>query len=149
MFVYRRTVRIAWGDCDPANIVYYPRYFEIFDQSTNELFAAAGFPKKATLQRFGMVGWPMVDTRAKFYVPSTFDDEIEIESRVAAWHRSSFEILHRVFKGEVLAVEGFETRVFVGPHPDDPKRLKSVPVPESVKARFSAAENLISGPSTD
>ena len=31
MFVHRRDVQIQWGDCDPANIVYYPRYFEMFD----------------------------------------------------------------------------------------------------------------------
>ena len=29
MFSIRRTVRIEWGDCDPAGIVFYPRYFAI------------------------------------------------------------------------------------------------------------------------
>ena len=29
-----RTVRIEWGDCDPAGIVFYPRYFAMFDHST-------------------------------------------------------------------------------------------------------------------
>jgi acyl-CoA thioesterase FadM len=33
-----RTVRIEWGDCDPAGIIFYPRYFEIFDASTALLF---------------------------------------------------------------------------------------------------------------
>jgi len=27
MLTNRRDVRIVWGDCDPAGIVYYPRYF--------------------------------------------------------------------------------------------------------------------------
>ena len=27
MLVNTRVVRIEWGDCDPAGIVYYPRYF--------------------------------------------------------------------------------------------------------------------------
>lgn len=31
MLTNRRTVRIEWGDCDPAGIVYFPRYFAIFD----------------------------------------------------------------------------------------------------------------------
>jgi 4-hydroxybenzoyl-CoA thioesterase len=43
MFVHRRDVQIQWGDCDPANIVYYPRYFEMFDDSTSIMFEAAGF----------------------------------------------------------------------------------------------------------
>src|ERR1017187_5514616 len=36
-----RKVRIEWGDCDPAGIVFYPRYFEIFDASTSALFERA------------------------------------------------------------------------------------------------------------
>ena len=32
MLTVTRTVRIEWGDCDPAGIVYFPRYFEYFDQ---------------------------------------------------------------------------------------------------------------------
>jgi 4-hydroxybenzoyl-CoA thioesterase len=32
--VARRTVRIEWDDCDPAGIVWYPRYFDMFDAAT-------------------------------------------------------------------------------------------------------------------
>lgn len=28
VLINRRTIRIEWGDCDPAGIVFYPRYFE-------------------------------------------------------------------------------------------------------------------------
>ncbi len=34
MFSNTRTLRIEWGDCDPAGIVFYPRYFAMFDTST-------------------------------------------------------------------------------------------------------------------
>src|ERR1700720_695487 len=67
MFVHRRDVQIQWGDCDPANIVYYPRYFEMFDDSTSILFEAAGFSKQDIIKKYGLVGIPMVDTRAKFH----------------------------------------------------------------------------------
>ena len=30
-----------WGDCDPAGIVFYPRYFAMFDHSTVLLIEAA------------------------------------------------------------------------------------------------------------
>ena len=40
-FSNTRTVRIEWGDCDPAGIIFYPRYFEIFDASTAMLFERA------------------------------------------------------------------------------------------------------------
>ena len=68
MFVHRRDVQIQWGDCDPANIVYYPRYFAMFDNSTSIMFEAAGFSKQDIIKKYGLVGIPMVDTRAKFYI---------------------------------------------------------------------------------
>jgi len=58
------------------------------------------------------------------------------ESRVESFKRSSFEVTHKVFKGEALAIEAFETRVLVGRHPDDPNRLKSAPMPAEIIERF-------------
>ena len=89
------------------------------------------------VKEYDMVGYPMVDTRAKFAIPSRWGETITIESRIAAWKRSSFEVEHRVLKGEALAIEAWETRVWVGTHPDDPERIKSRPIPDEVKARFT------------
>jgi 4-hydroxybenzoyl-CoA thioesterase len=143
MLVNRRTVRIEWGDCDPAGIVFYPRYFAMFDASTTYLFEAAGWKKPDLLREFEIVGYPMVDTRAKFIRSSSFGEDIVIETKIAAFRNSSFDVEHRVFKpggGEELAIEAFETRVWVGRHPDIPRRLKSRPIPEVVKRRLSGAE---------
>jgi 4-hydroxybenzoyl-CoA thioesterase len=137
-FINRRTVRIEWGDCDPAQIVFYPRYFAMFDGATQELFRGAlGKPKIEWTKEFGIVGIPMVDTRAKFLVPSRYGDDIVFESRVARFGGSSFDIEHRVFReGGVLAIEGFETRVWAGPDPDNPGAIKGAKIPASVKAAF-------------
>lgn len=135
--VNRREVFIEWGDCDPAGIVYYPRYFVFFDNATVALFAAAGLPKHEMVRDFDMVGFPMVDTRARFMIPSRWGETIEIESRIAEWKRSSFDIEHKVYKGSELAIEAWETRVWVGRHPDDPDKIKSQPIPDQVKARFA------------
>ena len=127
MFVHRRDVQIQWGDCDPANIVYYPRYFAMFDDSTSIMFEAAGFSKQDIVHKYGLVGIPMVDTRAKFYVASTHGDWITIESRIVSFGRSSFDVVHKVFKGQALAIEAFEKRVLVGRDPANPDKLKSAP----------------------
>jgi len=136
MFINRRDVQIQWGDCDPANIVYYPRYFEMFDDSTSILFEVAGFSKQDIIKKYGLVGIPMVDTRAKFYIASTHGDWITIESRIESFKRSSFEVAHKVYKEEALAIEAFETRVLVGRDPDDAARLKSAPIPQEMIAKF-------------
>ena len=135
--VNRSDVFIEWGDCDPAGIVYYPRYFVMFDNATVALFAAAGLKKHEMVKTYDMVGYPMVDTGAKFIVPSKWGETITIESHISRWKRSSFDIKHRVLKGDAVAIEAWETRVWVGRHPDDPERIKSQPIPEEVKARFA------------
>lgn len=137
MFVNRRDVQIQWGDCDPANIVYYPRYFAMFDDSTSTLFEVAGFSKQDLVRKYGLVGIPMVDTRAKFYIPSTHGDWITIETKIESIKRSSFEVKHNVYKGEALAIEGFETRVLVGRDPVNPDKLKSAPFPAEMVAKFT------------
>ena len=137
-FVHRRTVRIEWGDCDPAQIVFYPRYFAMFDGATQELFRAAlGVPKIEWVKTYGIIGIPMVDTRAKFIVPSRYGDDIVIESRVSRFGGSSFDIEHRVMRGATLAIEGFETRVWAGPDPDKPGAIKGQKIPAEVAAAFN------------
>ncbi len=138
MFMHPRNVTIEWGDCDPAGIVFYPRYFAMFDASTAALFAAAtGMTKRQMLRHYAVVGFPMVDTRASFHVPGRFGDVIRIETTVGVLRRSSFDVAHRIMRGDTLAAEGFETRVWAGPHPDDPDRIKSVPLPAELAARLA------------
>jgi 4-hydroxybenzoyl-CoA thioesterase len=139
MFVNRRDVQIQWGDCDPANIVYYPRYFAMFDDSTSTLFEAAGFSKQDLVRKYGLVGIPMVDTRAKFYIPSTYGDWITIETKVESIKRSSFEVKHNVYKAADLAIEAFETRVLVGRDPANPEKLKSAPFPAEMVTKFTGS----------
>ena len=61
MLTNTRTIAIEWGDCDPAGIVYFPRYFEWFDGCTAALFESVGLPKQTLISRFGILGIPVVD----------------------------------------------------------------------------------------
>ena len=132
-----RKISVEWGDCDPAGIVYYPRYFEWFDASTAALFAAAGVSNGVMHKMYKIVGIPMVDTRAKFFIPSKYEDELTIESTVVEFRRSSFDVKHRMLRADgKLAVEGFETRVWTVRDEEDPERLRSAPIPAEVIALF-------------
>jgi 4-hydroxybenzoyl-CoA thioesterase len=139
MFSHCLEMRIEWGDCDAAGIVFYPRYFAMFDAATHRLIEAAGWKRANLRSEFNIIGFPMVDTRAKFLLSSSYGDDILIETHVAAMRRSSFDVEHRVFRGDTLAIEAFETRVWSGPHPEDPSRLKGYAIPETVRRRLSEA----------
>jgi 4-hydroxybenzoyl-CoA thioesterase len=135
-----RTTRIEWGDCDPAGIVFYPRYFELFDTSTTMLVErATGMKKIEYLKAYDLAGHPVVETRARFRIPTRFGDEVEIETKLASCGRSSFKLEHRLTLAGALAVEGTETRVWVGRDPGDPTRMQSRPIPAEVVARFTEA----------
>ncbi len=139
MLINRRTVRIEWKDCDPAGIVFYPRYFEMFDTSTTALFERAlGMTAAKFFEACGMIGYPLVDASARFIIPSKFSDDVTIETTVAEFRRSSFVVNHRLMKGEALAVEGIEIRVWAVSDPNDPTRLKSQAIPKNIIDKFTA-----------
>jgi 4-hydroxybenzoyl-CoA thioesterase len=138
--VNRREVTIEWGDCDPAGIVFYPRYFAMFDASTAALFEAAlGMPKIRWTRRFDMLGIPMVDTRARFHIPSAYGDRVTIESRVTAFRRASFDVAHRLLKEDgALAVEATETRVWTV-RETETGRIRASGIPAEVVGAFGGA----------
>lgn len=138
MVTNKRTIHIEWGHCDPAGIVYFPRYFEFLDGCTNALFESVGFPKPELLEKFAIVGIPVVETRARFLLPSSFGDIVSVETHISDWGASSFSVEHRLFNGEALAVEAFEKRVWTVRQPGS-NRLHSQPIPREVIDRFTAS----------
>jgi 4-hydroxybenzoyl-CoA thioesterase len=136
-----RMTRIEWCDCDPAGIIFYPRYFEIFDTSTTALFERAlGMNKIAYLKAYDFAGHPVVETRARFRQPTRFGDDVAIETKVVECAGSSFKLEHRISKGGALAVEGFETRIWVKRDAANPRRVEPQPIPADVIARLKQAD---------
>lgn len=136
--ISRREHVIEWGQCDAAGIVFYPQYYVMFDACTSLLFERAGWPRGSMFREFDIHGLPLVETSAKYSFPLRFGDHVTIETRVAEWKRTSFVVRHDILKDGKAAVEGTEIRVWAGRHPDDPARMKAMPIPEEVVRRLSA-----------
>jgi 4-hydroxybenzoyl-CoA thioesterase len=133
----RRTLRIEWGQCDPAGIVFYPQYLIMFDTGTGWLFERTGLTPSAMRRKYGIVGMPIVEVGARFVQPCRFDDEIVVESEVGEWGKSSFTVRHRILKQGELALDGFEKRVWAGPHPERPGAIKAQTIPPEIVASLS------------
>jgi 4-hydroxybenzoyl-CoA thioesterase len=132
-----RSTRVEWCDCDPAGIIFYPRYFDMFETSTTVLIERAlGMAKIDYLEAYDLIGHPAVEARARFRFPTRFGDDVSIATTLTAVEQSRFTLEHRVTKAGALAVEGFETREWVGRDAADPARLVSRPIPPDVLARF-------------
>src|SRR4051812_16258777 len=91
---------LAWGDCDPAGIVYYPTYYRWMDAATWALAAQAGF--SAQRIRAEQYSLPLVHAQCDFLSSPTFGDLIEVRSGITRWGRSSFSVGHEF----VLASDG-------------------------------------------
>ena len=133
MFTHHRSVRIEWGDCDPAGIVFYPRYFALFDHSTVLLIEAAlGVKKRQLYGTYDFDGYPVVETRARFLIPTRYGDDVLIESSMTEVRRSSFHLRHRLTRDGALAVEAFESHVWVVRDPARPGRFRPQVIPAEV-----------------
>jgi 4-hydroxybenzoyl-CoA thioesterase len=136
MFVSRRAIRVDWGHCDPAGIVFYPNYFRWFDECTTTLFENAGLPLPELYRAYGLKGFPLLDARARFVGSSTFGDSLDCEATVSEWGDKTLKVHHRFLRSGELLVEGWELRVCAIPHPDDPQRIKAAPIPDAVRERL-------------
>jgi 4-hydroxybenzoyl-CoA thioesterase len=131
---FATSVRVAFGDCDPANIVYFPNFYRWLDQATHDLCEAAGYELTAVRRDRGWVGFPIAEAGARFLQPATINDQLRIETRIREWRGKMFLIEHRIVREGTLLVEGWQTR-FIGVRlPAHGGRLSALPLPAEFKA---------------
>ena len=125
---------VEFGDCDPAQIVFYPNFFRWMDAASLRFFAAAGVPSWHRRDAGdGLIGTPLVDAQARFIAPATYGEEIAVETSIVEWRKKSFVMRHVIRRGDTVLVEGREVRVFARRHPDDPNRIEAMPPPEAIR----------------
>lgn len=139
MYSNTRNWTIEWGDCDPAGIVFFPRFFAAFDTSTSHLIEVALGKRSADIFREnGIIGWPMVDVSARFQAPARFGDCVTIETRVTRVGRSSIALEHHLFREDVLCVEASEVRVWAATKADETAGIESLPIPADIITALKA-----------
>jgi 4-hydroxybenzoyl-CoA thioesterase len=100
------------------------------------MFFAVGQSHDGAQREHGWIVWPLVDAGASFRSPARYNEAIEIHSTIEQWSAKTFRISHRAMRGDTLLVDGWEVRFIGEPHPDDPRRLRAVPIPDSVRKLF-------------
>ncbi len=99
-FVVER--RVPFGHCDPAQVAYYPRFFEWFHDAFEAFFEPAlGLPYAKVLSELG-VGFPAVQVQCEYQRPARFGDLIRLEVFLSALSPRSATFEYRVRKDDVL-----------------------------------------------
>jgi len=132
-------LRVEFGDCDPAGIVWFPNFFRWIDAASRHFFVECGIPPWHELERStGIIGTPLVDTQARFVASASYGDVLDIETAIVEWRRKSFVQRHRVMRGGELLMECTEVRVFaVRRSAEDGGGIRAVVPPEELRARCS------------
>ena len=134
---FRQTIKIMFQDCDPAQIVFYPNYFRLFDRASEAMFDAVGLQWSRYWPEAGLAGFPIVDASAKFSGPARMDDEIVLESWIDEWRGRTFVVKHLITKGDKVIVVGQEIRVWAAKDASAPEGIKAVQIPDEIKAKFA------------
>ena len=125
-------VRINWGDCDAAGIVFYPHFFRMMDEAFQSLLRERGLSMQGLQARYAVVGTPLLEASATFRSPACCEDLLDIEASVVELSNKTFRVAYTARLGERVIFEGFELRAFVRRFPDG--RLGSIAIPEEFKA---------------
>jgi 4-hydroxybenzoyl-CoA thioesterase len=131
-------IKVQFGDCDPAGIVFFPNFSKWMDASSLHFFMECGVPPwRELIKTRGIVGTPLLEINTKFRQPATYGETLHIHTSIVEWRAKVFIQKHVVMRGDVVLCEGTETRAFVIHPPEAPDRIKAIPVPEDIKALCS------------
>lgn len=151
MGVHVHRIEVRFGDCDPAGIVYFPRFFAMFHDAMESWFAAGLGIAYASVVTGRKLGFPAVHTESDFRRPCALGDTIGVELRVTALGRSSIVLGYTVRgAGGDLRLTGATTCVVMDLDPASSGFRRAVPIPDDLRVSieaFMAAEQVSTWPS--
>lgn len=129
---YRRTIPVEFNHCDPAGIVFYPRYFEMTNSVTENFFAERVGRSYAEMTMRDRNGVPTVRLDATFRAPSRLGDRLLFTLEVTRVGASSVTLAIAARGGDELRMEAVLTLVWIGPDG------RAAPWPADMRARLAA-----------
>jgi 4-hydroxybenzoyl-CoA thioesterase len=132
--VFAAAVTVRFGDCDPAGIVFYPRYFEMVNNLVEDWCAhGLGMSFREMHLERGL-GLPTVQVDTSFVTPSELGEVLRAELRVQKLGGASLTLAVR------LAGPDGEDRVRASLVlvMMDLKERRAVRIPDALRARMAA-----------
>lgn len=131
--VFARAVQVRFGDCDPAGIVFYPRYFEMFNNLVEDWCAAGLGTSFRELIQVRELGLPTVSVQTDFVATSTLGEELRAELSVLKIGRSSITVAIRLLGPDgAERVRGTLVLVLM-----DRKQGCAMPIPQAMRERIA------------
>ena len=130
----RLTRRVQFYETDAAGIVHFSWFFRYMEEAEHALWRVAGL----SIHPGGSeIGWPRVATSFEFKRPLKFEDEFEVQLRIAEITRRTIRYACRIAQGEATIATGELTIACVRRVPGEP--MKSTDIQAEVAACFQVA----------
>jgi 4-hydroxybenzoyl-CoA thioesterase len=128
---YTRIIQVELNHCDPAGIVFYPRYFEMTNSVVENFFADEVGMSFAQMHNVGTRnGVPTVHLEADFMAPSRLGDKVAFTLIVRKLGSSSVAVEITGRMGEELRLRAQLTLVWID-------NMKAARWPEALRARLA------------
>jgi 4-hydroxybenzoyl-CoA thioesterase len=124
--------KVLFQHCDPAGIVFYPRYFEMINATVEEWFSQRLCIPFETLHGSLGAAVPTVSMTAEFHAPSRHGDVLEFRLRPTRIGRSSVGLSIEAYCGAERRLSLESTLVFTRKGANRPESW-----PEDIRARIS------------
>lgn len=102
-------LRVYYEDTDLAGIVYHANYLKFIERARSEMVRAAGISQSAMKEAGGIV-FAVRRMQVEFLAPAKFEDELAVETRVAALTGARLDLEQDVRRGDLVL---FQARVQV------------------------------------
>ncbi|RYZ03277.1 MAG: acyl-CoA thioesterase [Myxococcales bacterium] len=144
---FRYAYKVKWGDCDPAGLVYYPRFLALFHDAMEAWFDEALLTPYKDLTLVSRLGLPSVHVEADFKAPCQFGDDLEVWLTLSKLGASSLTLSYRIVSSTKVPapdtevderVSGRTVCVLMDLDPERGTYRKAVPIPTDLRARILA-----------
>ncbi len=129
--IYRRMIPVEFNHCDPAGIVFYPRYFEMVNSVVENFFREVAGRSYAAMIEAGE-GVPTARLETEFHAPSRLGEALDWRLSVTRLGGSSVGFTVEAWGGESHRVTAKLVLVWVA------WQGRPKPWPDAMRARIAA-----------
>jgi acyl-CoA thioester hydrolase len=126
-------VRVRYAETDQMGVVYHANYLVWFEIGRVDFIRSLGMDYRTMEQEDGL-GIAVVDVSARYKAPARYDDQLRIETRLAAARGAVIKFNYRVIRNadNALLCEGETVHVVVD------REMKKRSLPEKYASRFAS-----------
>lgn len=122
---------VAWGECDPFGLVYYPTMFTWFNEVEHDLLRRIGFGTRELISGHG-TAFVMGEVQLRFTGASSYGDDIIAEMRLERIGGASLDWTAEARHADGRPIcEGRLTRIHARTLPEG--GLKAERVPDAIR----------------